>query len=181
MALEAAFSDLPERVRALSASFDNLLWAVAEGKPADGSHAVADHYADVSTELVGTAQEVAQQAARARAMVTGDHPDLALAGRALASCQERFNHLGEHLLTALASFDRMSALASLGQERKGEWQAWAHNVIEEVERCRDPLHEVSRALLACWEEIAERVGTTTVSVRATGIGQQLIRESGRSD
>jgi hypothetical protein len=174
MVLVPAFTDLLERVRELSESLGNLLWAVAECRPAQEGHALADHYAEVITEVMGTAQEARAAAAEALDAVNPEHPDLALAGRGLALCHEQVNRLGNRFFSALASFERVSGLASLGKERKGEWLVWSRNVMEEVERCREPLSHVGGGLLRCWQEIAERVGTTSVAARATAIGQQTV-------
>ena len=43
-----------------------------------------------------------------------------------------------------------------------------------IEQCRDPLDESSKALAACWEEIAERVGMTSITVQTTSIGQKIV-------
>lgn len=177
MVLAATFSDLSQWTRALSESLGNLLWAVSECKPSDEGHALADHYADVTTELIGAAEGVTAAATGAQQAVADEHPDLALAGRALGLCHGQVNRLADRFFSALASFEHMSSLAGFGEERKGEWLVWSRNVMEEIERCREPLAQVNHGLLRCWQEVAERVGATNVAARATAIGHQTVAPS----
>jgi hypothetical protein len=48
-----------------------------------------------------------------------------------------------------------------------------------LEQCREPIDSATTALAACWQEIAEHVGTTNISVQANNIGQQVA--SGTAD
>jgi hypothetical protein len=47
-------------------------------------------------------------------------------------------------------------------------------VKQGIEQCREPLDLSTKALAGCWQEIAERVGSTSVSVQTTNIGQKII-------
>ncbi len=83
----------------------------------------------------------------------------------------------KRFLTGLVSYERVSQLQKMGQERRGEWLAWTNAVLQGVGHCQEPLEQLSKALTACWEEIAERAGMTNVSVTATNIGQKIVTES----
>jgi hypothetical protein len=65
----------------------------------------------------------------------------------------------------------------LAGERRGEWPHWAGITKERIEECRAPLEAVSKALATCWQELAERVGMTSITVQATNIGQKIDKEA----
>jgi hypothetical protein len=64
-------------------------------------------------------------------------------------------------------------LARLGSERRRGWLPWANSVKQGIEDCRQPQEAVSLALAACWQELAERLGTISISMQATNVGQQI--------
>ena len=71
----------------------------------------------------------------------------------------------------LASYDKLKELVRLGNERR-TWLPWASSTRQGIEQCREPLEQTSKALSACWQELAERLGMMNISVQATSIGQQ---------
>jgi hypothetical protein len=50
-------------------------------------------------------------------------------------------------------------------------------VKQGVEHCRQPLEDAGKALAECWQELAERVGMTSVSVRTKNIGQKIVAKA----
>ena len=115
-------------------------------------------------------------ALNARQAVT--HPvDLDRARRALTICQDRFLHMEQEFAANLISYEKLRELARLGGERGGEWLAWAGSTKQAIEQCRQPLAAVSVAIAACWQELAERVGMTSITVQATNIGQKIDKEA----
>ena len=96
-------------------------------------------------------------------------------------CQERFHRIEQEFSSGLASYEKLKDLTMLGSERRGEWIPWASSVKDGVGQCQQPLEEASRALAGCWQEIAERVGSTSVSVQTTNIGQKIITRAVRSE
>ena len=46
------------------------------------------------------------------------------------------------------------------------------HIEDAIEQGRQPIEETSRALAACWQELVERSGTTSISV--TNTGQKII-------
>jgi hypothetical protein len=114
------------------------------------------------------------KAVRAAQKAVGTVTDLNAARRALTICQERFHRLGQQFALELVSYEKLKDLATLGTERRGEWLPWSNSVKEGIEQCRQPLEGADKALAACWQEIAERVGMTSVSVQATNIGQKIV-------
>jgi len=67
----------------------------------------------------------------------------------------------------------MREITGLGARRKGVWLIWSHNVKRDLDVCRYELDLARKSLTACWQELAERAGTTNISVQATNIGQQI--------
>lgn len=168
MTLEAVFRDLAARWEQLAEELEHhLLWSVTEMKPAD-EHALAHHYVDGATDLVAAARE-GLAACRAADAAAGLGP----AGQALLRGQERYNALVELFNSRLASYGRLRRLGRFGREKGGAWRDWAAHVRTALDRCRRPLEEVNRALFRGWQEVADRLGTAGVSVRATNIGQQI--------
>ena len=64
----------------------------------------------------------------------------------------------------LVSYERLKDLASLGSKRGIDW-VLVNTVKQGIEQCRQPLDGADQALAVCWQEIAERVGMTSVSCR----------------
>ncbi len=169
MALEATFQELPDKLSQLHTSL-KYLEVFIEDRPR--AHKLADDLAEVVTDLwsrIGWALEAAEEARTAV-----EHPtDLARARLALTNCQEQFNLVSRRLLTELMSEPQLTELVRLGRRLGSEWRGWADSVKQALDQCQPPLYEVNQSLFECWQEMAERVGTTSVSVQATNIGQKI--------
>lgn len=180
MALESSFQDLAGQLRKLHDMLLALRLTVVEDKPLRGEAALVDHLEDAILDLMGALDECQKAAAAGRKAV--GHPlDLDRARRALAACQDRFHGIEAQYTGRLASYEKIKDLAGLARDRRGEWVPWAGSVKSGVERCREPLDAASKALARCWQEIAERVGTTSVSVRTSNIGQKIVTQSKTED
>lgn len=173
MALESIFRDLPGQLRKLHDMLVALRLTVVEDKPLKGEAALVDHLEDTILEVMGTLDECMKTAGAAQKAV--GHPvDLDLARRALAACQDQFHRIETDYTERLASYEQIKDLAGLARDRRGEWIPWAGSVKNGIERCREPLDGARKALADCWQEIAERVGTTSISVRTSNIGQKIV-------
>lgn len=176
MALEATFRDLYTYLRRLQDTLVALRITVAEDKPLKGEAALVDHLEDTILELMGSLHECLTQARTAQKAV--GHPlSLDRARRALTTCQERFHQTEQQFSADLVSYEKLKDLASLATERRGEWRPWVNSVRHGLEQCRNPLDLAKKALAGCWQEIAERVGMTSVSMESTNIGQQINNNS----
>ena len=173
MALEATFRELFTELRKVYDTLVALRLTVVEDKPVKGQAALVDRLEDTILDVMGLLDE-ALKAARAAQKCVGTTVDLNGARRALALCQERFHRIEQKFAADLVSYETLKDLAMLGSDRGREWLAWANSVKEGIEQCREPLGAASRALAGSWQEIAERVGTTSVSVQTTNIGQKII-------
>jgi hypothetical protein len=173
MPLEATFQQLSSELRKLHDTLVAVRLTVVEDKPVRGEAALVDHLEDTILDIMGALDE-ALKGARAAQKAVGNVTDLNAARRALTLCQERFHRIERQFAAELVSYERLNDLAGLGSERRGEWLPWSNSVKDGIEQCRQPLDGVSKALAACWQEIAERVGMTSVSVQATNIGQKIV-------
>jgi hypothetical protein len=172
MALESSFRELSSQLRKLHDMLVALRLTIAEDKPLKGEPVLVDQLEDTILDLMGSLDE-SLKASRAAQKGVGHPLDLDGTRRALTTCQDRFHQIEQQYLAELASFEKLKDLEALGG-RGGEWRSWAASAKDGVEQCRQPLDGASRALAACWQEIAERVGMTSVSVQATNIGQKIV-------
>jgi hypothetical protein len=177
VALEAAFQELSSELRKLRDTLVALRLTVVEDKPLAGEAALVDHFDDTILEVMGLLEESLKRARVAQKEVESA-ADFNAVRRALAACQERFHTIEQRFSSDLVSYDKLKDLADLGSARKREWIPWASTVRQGIEECRAPLDAISKAIAACWQEIAERVGMTSVSVQTTNIGQKIFTRSG---
>lgn len=173
MPLEATFHDLFAELRKLQDTLVAVRLTVVEDKPVKGEAALVDHLEDTILEIMGLLDE-SLKAARAAQKAVANVTDLNGARRALTVCQQRFHRMEQQFAAELVSYETMKDLTSLGIERRAEWLPWSNTVKQGIELCRPPMDGISKAMAACWQEIAERVGMTSVSVQATNIGQKIV-------
>jgi hypothetical protein len=180
MALEAAVRDLVIQFRKCHDMLLALQLTVVEDKPVKGQAALVDQLEDAILDVMGLLDECLTSA-RAAQKAVGHPVDLDRARRALTTCQERFHRIEQEYSSRLSSYEKLKDLATLGSERRGEWLPWSSSVKDGVRQCQQPLDDASRALSGCWQEIAERVGSTSVSVQTTNIGQKIITKTTRTE
>jgi hypothetical protein len=168
--LEISFKTLCEHLGLLQETLDELHRSVIE-KPLTRDVVLVDLFSDAVDDLTGWLGEA--RAAATEGLNASVYPALDQVRRSLKMCQEKLMLIGDRLTTDLLSYERIAELTSLGCERGGEWMVWARNVKAALESCREPFFEVNQALFVCWLELTERIGTTSVSVQATNIGQQI--------
>jgi hypothetical protein len=181
VALEATFRELTVCLHHLHDAL-NALQVTLGDKPPDDEAALADGVETVVLDLMGTLHEARRGALNARKAV--GHPvDLDRARRSLTSCQERFHRIEQQFAADLVSYEKLKELARLGKERR-LWLAWSGTVKQGIQQCQSPLEQTSQALAACWQELVEHSGTTSISVKNTGqrivargpLAEDLIRE-----
>jgi hypothetical protein len=173
VALEATFQALSSELRKLRDTLIALRLTVVEDKPLAGEAALVDHFEDTILDVMGLLEESLRRARVAQKAIESA-ADFNSVRRALAACQERFHAIEQRFSSDLLSYDKLKDLTGLGASRKGEWIPWAKSVRQGIEECRAPLDAANKALAACWQEIAERVGMTSVSVQTTNIGQKIL-------
>lgn len=157
MALEAVFRELTVSLHRLHDGLNSLQVTIGD-KPPNNEAALADGLEGAVLDLLGTSHEARRAATKARKAL-GKEPNLDGARRALVICQERFLSIQAQFWEGLAAYERLKELALLGTTRGGEWRPWANSVKAAIEECRIPLEDSARALVSCWEEIAEQCTT----------------------
>jgi hypothetical protein len=174
MALEKSFQDQTRQLRRIRDRFVEVLLTIREDCPAE--LAIADNLGDTFDELRGWLEEALNAAAGGEKNV--GHPiDLDGARRALQRCQEQFDKVDERFFSGVASYERLDDLNTMSKHREPEWSEranWADAVLQGIDHCRQEIEESRSALKACWQEIAERVGSTNVSISTTNIGQKIV-------
>jgi len=160
VALEAAFRDLSVRLHHLHDAL-NALQVKLGDKPIDDEPALADGLETAVLDILGLAED-ARTAARVAEKAVASPMDMDRARRALAKCQENFHRVEQQFSNGLVSYEKLNNLASLGSERGGEWKPWAGSMKDAIEQGRQPLEETSKALAACWQELVEHSGTTSI-------------------
>jgi len=163
---------LSHRVQELRAVLQQLSVGF-DDKPPRGETYPVQQFSDALVGLLGSIDE-AVSAADAAVSALGPPPDLDRAHRCLAACQEQVREIDQRVTADLMSFERLSQLQSLARRRGGEWPGWLKCLRAGLEDCRSPLRETNAALLHCWQEIAERVGMTSLSVQTIGLGQLVV-------
>jgi len=142
-----------------------------QDKPDSESVHLVDDVSDEVTELFGLSEEslsVAEETCRA-----AEPPfDPSRMRRSLASSQRHFYSLLRNLFSNLLSYERISELVQLGREHR-DWRGWVESVRQGLETCKPGVEAVQEAYFQCWQEIAERVTTSPVSLHTTNIGQQI--------
>jgi hypothetical protein len=170
VALESIFRDLSVCLHHVHDAL-NALQITLGDKPPDDESALADGVEAAVLDLMGTLHEAQKAALEARKAV--GHPlDLDRARRALTLCQERFHRIEQQFASDLVSYEKLKELARLGNARRA-WLPWSSTVKQGIEQCQPPLELTSTALAACWQELAERLGTVNISMQATNVGQQI--------
>jgi hypothetical protein len=178
VALEATFRGLSVCLHHLHDALNELQVTLGD-KPVDDESALADGVETAVLDMMGKLHEAREGALKARKAV--GHPvDLDQARRALTVCQDRFQRIEQQFASDLVSYERLKELERLGNERRA-WLPWSKTVKQGIEQCREPLAQTSAALALCWQELAERLGTMSISMQATNVGQQIKMPRSRAE
>jgi hypothetical protein len=169
---EKIFREMQHHLRTLQEALEALGTTVDEDKPTRDDVVVASRLSDDLLAVRGLLEEVlaaADVACRAVAYPL----DSDRARRALTACQQQFQRFAHAFFFELAGYDRIDDLTSVGRERGQEWLDWVSVVKQALEQCQMLSEDVGNGLLLCWQELAERIATTSISIRNTSIGQQV--------
>lgn len=175
MSLGGEFQALKAQLEHLHEVFADLRRLLDDHPAQGGKVLLLDSFGDAVEDSLGWSEESLEAFVpllTPESAISKKDFDLNIARQVLATCQDTFNRQTRRF-SDLISFDNVGQLLQLGRERGGEWQIWAKRIKMELESCQQDLYVTNEALFRCWLEIAERVGMTSVSVRATNIGQQI--------
>jgi hypothetical protein len=172
MAIEKTFKELRAGLQRLQEALEAVSTIVEQDKPARGEVVVATKLSDALLAIRGTLEE-SRAAAEDGELAVGHPLDIDRARRALTACQERFHLFANRFVAELLSYEALTDLMSVGRERGRQWLSWTTVVKESLEQSGSLLNDVRDELFLCWQELAERIGMTSVSVQTTAIGQQI--------
>lgn len=170
MPLEKTFREFSIRLHRLQERVQEVRLTVMEDRPPGQDAQIVDNFEYGVEDILGYLNETLQFARSAeRAVAPPINLDQARYG--LANCQERFHRMETVFSTNITSYERLKDLAAFANEHR-RWQPWVTSLKQGIEHCVQSL-EIARTTLAeCWQEVAER-GGTSVSVRTTNIGQKI--------
>ena len=171
VALESTFRGLCDQFKRLQDNLKALYLTVAEDKPLSGEAALVDCLEETVMETMGLLDGCLSCSHSAQKSVA--QPDLDRARRALNKCQEHFHKAERQFSDELVSYEKLRHLASIGGRRGKEWASWAGSVKYGMEQCKEPFDESSKALAACWQELAEHSGNTSIVVNSRSLGQKI--------
>jgi hypothetical protein len=172
VAIEVAFQALVGKLGAAREAFESLRLTAVEDRPLRDEVLLVERLGNAVDDLQGWLEEAV--AAAGEALQAVRHPlDGYRAREALALAHERFLRLEHKFFSDGVSYEEIDELSRFGRRRGREWLGWTGSVVQALDQCRVPLREVDEALLACWQELSERLGAGSVSVQTTNIGQQI--------
>jgi hypothetical protein len=170
MALEATFRQLAVALHKLHDAFEALQVTVGDTPPND-EIALADGLENKVLDMMSTLRQIREFSSEAQKAVT--HPvELDNARHALTKCQKRFHQLEQQFTEELLSHDHLKEVTRVGRERRG-WMPWSNSIRKGIEQCRESLESTSAPFAECWPELAERLGSVNISMKATNVGQQI--------
>jgi len=169
MTIEATFNGLISRFSTLREAIEGLRLTVVEDRPSGDDVLLFERMSNLIDDLNGWLEEGRAGALRAFKAVThplnGQH-----AIQALAATHERLLQLEYHFFLKLTAYSLLDDLTRLSKSRGREWRAWNASVTDALDETSHRINELDRALLAAWQELAERIGTSGLSVQTTNIG-----------
>jgi hypothetical protein len=172
VALQKCFLDLCVRLHELQEVLEAVNTTVEEDRPKRQDVVVASSITDAVLAVRGILEE--SRAAADEACEAVGHPlDADHVQRALTTCQERFHRFAAEFSHDLASYERMTDLTTVAQERGRDWANWVNVVKQGLEQCQVLIEEGRTALFLCWQELTERLNAASLSIRTTSIGQQF--------
>jgi hypothetical protein len=173
MSLESALRELHARLQKLHDTLSSLRLIVVDDQPAKGAVLLVDQFGYAADDLMGCIDEAVLTCVNA-CRAAGENPaDIDIIKKSVAVCQDRYNRIARKLTADLAAHERIEDLLGFGRTARGEWVPWTTGVRDAIASCRQPVDDAGAALLDAWQELAERIGMNSVTVKATNIGQQI--------
>lgn len=170
MAIEAAFERLVGTFSAAAETFQGLHLTVNEDRPPDGAVLMVERLGNLVEDLRGWLAE--GHAAAIDARQAADYPlNGHRARQALGIANERFIRLETLFFNEAVSHRMIDSLERFGRQRGGEWFGWCGSVAMALQGCREPLSALGEAILCAWQELSERLGTMSLQIHNTSVGQ----------
>ena len=177
MTLATTFAELQEQLETLRELLSDLDITLVEDKPLNDMSAPEGQFYDAALGARGYLEEALAAAREGREAADARY-DLQSVQRWLVACHEQFDLFLDGFSSGLFSADRIRTLDRSRRGRGREWRAWMGVVIDTLGRCQTQVNHVTKSLILCSQEIADRSGTVSMSVQATNIGQQITTPEG---
>jgi hypothetical protein len=172
MAIEATFNNFLAAIDSLREAIGDLRLTAVEDRPLRDSLMILDRMGDAIDDLDGWLEQGSE--ATRRAAKAASYPiDTPRTIAALSDANTHLVNLQQKFYSGIASYQQVSELMKLGSSRGGEWRAWSNSVNQALVHAEQAIIDAHRALLGTWQELAERVSVSAVSVQTTNIGQQI--------
>lgn len=178
MTLATAFSDLGKQLGTLRESVVGLRLAAVEDRPKRrGWEPELIRKLGVAADDIQGYLEHALMAAKEGRQAVEEGMDLERVRRALVDCQTWFHSFVRTFSADLYSYGPLVDLSEFEKRREREWREWATVVQTTLGDCQGQALGVNQTLFECWQELVERAGSTSVSVKATSIGKQVLHST----
>jgi hypothetical protein len=165
-----SLGELGARLSDLREVMTQLRLTLVEDRPSD--IALADGMARVVDDIDGWISEC-ERALREGPSTTRTSADLEGIVQALSECKYCASNILRQFTQEVGARQRIDHVTAVGRERGGAWTGWATEVKRGVDLGSAALHELIDALLDVYQEIAERIGATSVSTQATSVGVHI--------
>jgi len=160
MTLAATMRALRAELDEAMAAFETLRLAVVEDRPAGGDLAFVEQRANAIDDAYGWLHEAAEALAGAPVWSVGD------ARAAVALCHARMLDVGRRVGEGLTAYERLGEIEAAARARGRGWIPWLQGVRLALHDCVAREQRVNRQLLACWQELTERLTATPAGAPA---------------
>ena len=172
--LKRRFNILSKNSAPCARRSQSLRLTAVEDRPLQDEVLLVERLANTVDDLIGWLDEAVRRSGRRRKGPSRHPLDSYRAREALALANDRFIRLEYKFYSEGVSYEEINELSEgSGSGAGAEWLGWTRSVIQALDQCRAPVRALDEALLQGWRELAERLGTSTVSVQTTNIGQQI--------
>jgi hypothetical protein len=172
VAIAVTFEELVAAFGRLRDALQGLQLTVVEDRPPRNEVLMVERLGDAIDDLRGWLEEGLAGASDALNAV-GTPFDADGARQALATANDRFIRLEYKFFLDVTSYEVVDNLIRFGRQRGREWLRWTASVKEALAQCPMPLRDVAEGLRLSWQELGERLGTASISVRTMNIAQQF--------
>ena len=131
------------------------------------------HWAKVHWHLKATLHEAFVALEKGSGTRSGRRADLHQAQAALIDVNRYLEDAVDRFRNEVTGPASRQVLAQMAGDLGGEWPQWLAQINSIIATIRDKSLETWRALCQCWEELADKLSSSAVSVQTTNIGQQI--------
>lgn len=184
MSIEKAFEHLQRRLGDLKEEVGELrvnaeeFYPVGRRERRKNGHSAQETPSPVTTlaekaaALEGEVEE-GLQAARKAAKAVRQPRNLLEAQLSTITVHRALSKTFRQFLHGVAAYEALDQLHQMGRELGNDWPKWTELIASIIDTCREHLLGTAQALGECWQELAEKLASNSVSLQTTNIGQQI--------